>query len=622
MAEDAGKKDEIREFLKRVNNGIKFVEDIWIEREVKQRGSDGSYNLAQSLSGRTISNITELLTDDLAYSFDDGNFVFRFIAAVPGSGKTTMLDYLRELIQVESRYRKYAVVVQFPFNELLSEAGNESFGVKFYSYVLVQTFWELMRNDNAEVSEHLKHTARKSLSRIIGEEKVAQLSLKADYKVDFTEQLSEYFSTKKANFKVRFFDTIRFFVQSDPHTTFVYLMDELDGLRTHENYLQDARSIVRDLINEALGGDSIRLMIYMVGISDDVKTFIKSDQALYSRVSDSVINLVAYRVEECNRIRDKIQERIKAAYSGCQDFDQAWQEVTSISLEPSHDYSSLRDFCKKFSGRVIEIHERYFNSFDQSFNKYESRARQLVETHAKKKWEKYLGNFLTEESSCSEQLQGYLGHKKWKRYKGKGGYSMLVAKTTTQIQGLKEHALDCYAELYHNGYQVARAYGEAKNYPLSKGHVDTFQKWLSEFNYKPYSEDENIPSDIAFIISPSATDLQRKKLLIRNIDFIEEEKIDYGQDISRNNKSDQGKESKIHIDQNGGGNGNRVSLNLATLDELKIAFGDSRFRSKTFDRIVDNRPYDSFEDLLRKTKFGNSIKKKLKIKLDSNQVSI
>ena len=324
MGEDAGKKDDIRNFLKRVNKGVNFIEEIWIEREVKQRGSEGKFNEAKSRSGRQISNITELLTDDLRYSFD-GNFIFRFIAAAPGSGKTTLLDYLRELIEVDPRYRKHAIVVEFPFNELLSESGNESFGVKFYSYVLTHTFWELMRDTNTNLSNEIKEIAEKSLSRIIGDEEVAKLKLKVNCKMDFTEQLREYFSNKRCNFKQRFFDTIKYFLQFDPQVTFVYLMDELDGLQTYQNYVQDARSIVRDLINEGLRGKNIRLMIYMVGVSDDVETFIKADQALYSRVSDSVINLVAYRREECEQIRTKIEKLIEAVYSGCNDFDRAWK---------------------------------------------------------------------------------------------------------------------------------------------------------------------------------------------------------------------------------------------------------------------------------------------------------
>lgn len=612
MAEDAGKKDDIREFLKRVNHGVKFIEDIWIEREVKQRGSEGKFNEAKSLSGRPISNITELLNDDLRYSFDDGSFTFRFIAAFPGSGKTTLLDYLRELIEVEPRYRRHTIVVQFPFNELLSESGNEGFGVKFYSYVLTRTFWELMKDSNTSLSKQIKDIAEKSLSRIIGDAKVAQLRLKVNSEMDFTEQLSEFLSEKRTNFKRRFFDTIKYFLQVDPQATFVYLMDELDGLRTHQDYLQDARSIVRDLINEALGGGNIRLMIYMVGISDDVETFIKADQALYSRVSDSVINLVAYRREECEQIRTKIESIIKAAYFGCKHFDEAWKEIEDVKLEPAHDYSSLREFCKKFSGKLIEIHERYFHSFDRSFNKYESKARQLVEAQALAKWSEYLGEYPTEESISAEPSNSYRCHTKWKKYKGKSGFELLIAKTTTIIRGIKEHAIDCYAELWHNGHQVAEAYGEAKNYPLTKEHIDTFHQWLAEFSYEPFPTDGN-PPDLAFVISPSATDLQKRKLKIKGIEFIELERID---DLPANIEKENGDRKKPDPESSS----NRISINTSSETILKTTLKADRFQAKTVEKLIASRPYKDFNDLVSKTRFGSSIQKKLQDKINRGEI--
>jgi hypothetical protein len=607
MAEDAGKKDDIREFLERVNRGVRFIEEIWIEREVKQRGSERKFNEARSLSGRAVSNITELLTDDLRYSFDDGSFTFRFIAAFPGSGKTTLLDYLRELIEVEPRYRKYGVVVQFPFNELLSEAGNESFGVKFYSYTLSQTFWALMRDDNTSLSNNIKEIAEKFLVKIIGQAKVAQLKLATDFEIGFTEQLNEYISEKRTNFKRLFFSTIKYFLQADPQVTFVYLMDELDTISSHQNYLNDARSVVRDLINEALGGQRFRLMLYMVGVADDVKSFIEDDKALFDRISDSIINLVAYRREECEQIRTKIEALFESRYSGCKDFEKAWKEIKNIQLEPAQDYSSLREFCKKFSGKVIEIHEKYFHSFDKSFNKFESKARQLVETQARKKWGKYLGDYLTEETRSIEQSQSYQGHTRWKKYRGKGGFELLVAKTTTIIRGVKDHAVDCYLELWHNGHQVAKAYGEAKNCPLTKEHIDTFYQWLTEFNYEPCPAD-NTPPDLAFITSPAATDLQKRKLKIKNIEFIETERID---DISLDTENG---------DENNKSSRGSVSINQASRDTLETVLKGARFQAKTIEKLINSRPYKSFEDLVSKTGFGSSIQKKLKDKIQSNSI--
>ncbi|MDF5726369.1 MAG: hypothetical protein PUP91_39200 [Rhizonema sp. PD37] len=604
MAEDAGKKNNIRDFLERVNNGIRFIEDIWIERDVKQRGSEGKFNEASSLSGRPISNITELLTDDLKHSFDDGSFTFRFVAAGTGSGKTTLLDYLRELIEVEPKYKRCAIVVQFPFNELLSESGNESFGVKFYAYTLTLTFWELMRNDNTSVSTDIKGIAEQFLCKIIGTEKVAQLKSKTDFEMGFIEQLNEYISEKKTNLKKLFFSCIKYFLQAHSQVTFVYLMDELDALQSHQIYLQDARAIIRDLINEALGGVKFRLMIYMVGISDDVETFIKADHALYSRVFNSVINLVAYRREECEKIKSKIEERIEGAYSGCKDFDKAWQEITNIELEPGHDYNNLREFCKKLSGRVIEIHERYFNSFDKSFNKFEEKARQLIEIEAIKKWSGYLGDSLTKETS-TEQRSGHLGHTNWKRYKGKSGFVLLVATSTTII---KNHAVDCYTELWHNGHEVAKAYGEAKNYSLTKEHIDTFQQWLTDFNYDSISTNGN-PSDIAFIISPSCTALQQRKLKIKNIEFIKVEKI-LEPPLS---------EVEIVVPPPSGKE-KSVDMNKADKSLLINLLKGTGIHKPTYDKIINNRPYNNLEDLATKMKFSQCVKDKLQNKLNSGEI--
>ena len=65
MAEDAGKKRFIKDFLQKVRVGEGFIEDIWIERAVKAPGTSGEASTAQSLSGRLVTNITELLEDDL-----------------------------------------------------------------------------------------------------------------------------------------------------------------------------------------------------------------------------------------------------------------------------------------------------------------------------------------------------------------------------------------------------------------------------------------------------------------------------------------------------------------------------------------------------------------------------
>ncbi|MCU0516774.1 MAG: hypothetical protein MUC60_07875, partial [Oscillatoria sp. Prado101] len=101
MPEDAGKKRFIKDFLQQVKRGEGFVEDIWIERVVRLPGSEGEGSTASSLSKRPISNITQLLEDDLRHTFDDGYFTFRFVAALMGSGKTSVLAYLQELTKTK-----------------------------------------------------------------------------------------------------------------------------------------------------------------------------------------------------------------------------------------------------------------------------------------------------------------------------------------------------------------------------------------------------------------------------------------------------------------------------------------------------------------------------------------
>lgn len=104
MPEDAGKKKFIKDFLQQVKPGEGFVEDIWIERVVRLPESEGEGSTARSLSGRPISNITQLLEDDLRHTFDEGYFTFRFVAALVGSGKTSVLAYLQELTKTKPTY--------------------------------------------------------------------------------------------------------------------------------------------------------------------------------------------------------------------------------------------------------------------------------------------------------------------------------------------------------------------------------------------------------------------------------------------------------------------------------------------------------------------------------------
>ncbi len=118
MPEDAGKKRFINDFLQKVSFGEGFIEDIWIERAVKAPGTSGEASTAQSLSGRLVTNVTELLEDDLKHSFDDGFFTFRIVSALKGSGKTSLLTYLHELTKTRVNTQCLSVVIRFSLTDI------------------------------------------------------------------------------------------------------------------------------------------------------------------------------------------------------------------------------------------------------------------------------------------------------------------------------------------------------------------------------------------------------------------------------------------------------------------------------------------------------------------------
>jgi hypothetical protein len=171
MAEDAGKKKFIKNFLHRVTAGEGLIDDILIERIIRLPGSVGEGSTAKSLSGRTINTITELLEDDLRHSFDDGYFTFRFVAALVGSGKTSLLTYLEDLTKTRTTYKKLSIVNRFQLSELLSVPGDECFSIKLYSRILAQTFWELLNHEN----NLIKDTAKSILDEYLEQNEVVQL---------------------------------------------------------------------------------------------------------------------------------------------------------------------------------------------------------------------------------------------------------------------------------------------------------------------------------------------------------------------------------------------------------------------------------------------------------------
>ena len=170
MPEDAGKKRYIRDFLQQVKSGIGFVDDIRVERVVKLPASEGEGSTAKSLSGRQISNLTQLIEDDLSHTFDDGYFTFRFVAALVGSGKTSLLTYLHELTKTKPTYQNHCVVVQFQISDLPVE---DSFREKLYSHILAHTFYELLHNSN--LLGLVKNVAEQVLRDYLDDNQVNQL---------------------------------------------------------------------------------------------------------------------------------------------------------------------------------------------------------------------------------------------------------------------------------------------------------------------------------------------------------------------------------------------------------------------------------------------------------------
>lgn len=244
MVEDAGKKKYIKDFLQQVKGGEGYIGDIWIERSIRPPGTDGICSTAKSLSGRKISNLSELLDDDLKHCFDDGYFTFRFVAALLGSGKTYLLKYLHELINDKPTYRERSIVIHFELATLLNIGINQSFSIKLYSYILAKTFWELVHNTN--LSLEVKEVGEKILGELCnGNENVKNTLTATKSEPNFINKFLDSFGDSKLSFEDVFFQIILEVSNVAPLFTFVYLIDELDALEKYPNHIQDTRSVFR-----------------------------------------------------------------------------------------------------------------------------------------------------------------------------------------------------------------------------------------------------------------------------------------------------------------------------------------------------------------------------------------
>lgn len=603
MPEDAGKKRFIKDFLQQVKSGAGFVEDIRIERVVRPPSSDGKGSTARSLSGRQISNITQLLEDDLSHTFDEGYFTFRFVAALVGSGKTSLLTYLQELTKTKPTYQSHSVVVPFQLSDISLGSG---FLAKLYCHILADTFWGLLHNSN--LSKSVNNIAEQILSEFLDTSQVAQL--KASNKLmPFRNKFKKYIVDSVDSFEEFFFYVINEVSSVDPKFSFVYLTDELDALEDFPDEIQETRLLFKELIRRAFQQfkSKIRLLIYLVGTSGNVGSFISGDSVIESLVGDLVINLNKGYSNEFELIKAKIDERIKGAFNGYKDFDKAWEEIENIQLNPAN---TLREFCRDYASAVLEIHEKYFK--EEPEKSFEGDARQLVE------------------AQCNQQ---------WATYLNKSTYTLSAVSTTTVLAG---HAFDCYVELLHNRNCVARAFGEAKNYELLSGHLETFNQWLEDVKFKPCPTD-GTPQDLAFIIAPACPSLLQRKLELKNIQFIKsDKKIDsnsvktnkYTEDTSRNetttrteNFTGNGRTSRTSHNQNEDSSKrvtNAVNINTADRVSLIAAFKGTGIKQATIDRLIQNRQRKSYKDLdgMASDKLISTpvVRKKLQAKLDNGEI--
>jgi hypothetical protein len=568
MPEDAGKKKFVRDFLQNVRVGEGYIEDIWIERAVRTPGSTGEGSTAQSLSGRSIDNITELLEDDLKHSFDDGYFTFRIVSAFKGSGKTSLLTYLHELIKTKPTYKRFSIVSRFPLTSIIAMGGNQDFSVKFYCYILAETFWKLIKNPELSVNSKAKNI----LSDYLEQAEVNQLVAASSVKT-FRPKFIQYFSSISIVFEEFFFDVIDGISQVEPRYTYAYLIDEFDGLEKKPNEFQQALSLIRALIKRAAQDfkSKIRLFIYLVGTSENIKSLFDEDPIIASLVAHQVINLNAGYGNEFEMIKNKIDERIKGAFKGYGNFNNAWNEIRSLSPNPSH---TLRGFCQEYAFSILKIYDNYFK--EKPEQEFEGNARDLVE------------------AKCKEQWQSYLTQK---------AYTLSSVSTTTVLKG---HAFDCYVELRHNGTCVARCFGEAKNYELLSSHLETFSKWLEDVEFKPSASDGN-PPDIAFMIAPSCPSLLKRKLELKNIYFISADKV-----------GDSPPSATI-----GSSVSNGVNVNLAARDSIVAALKGTGIRGTTIDRLMNLRSNNSFQnvdELASGLRLTPKVKEKLQKKLEDGKI--
>ncbi len=452
--------------------------------------------------------------------------------------------------------------------------GNYDFSVRFYCYVLAETFWHLLHNPESSIQSG----AKKILNEYLEPSEVNGL-LGVVKRGPFRTRFIQYFQKNPIMFEEFFFEVIKEVTQIEPRFTFAYLIDEFDGLEKRPADFQQSLSLMRSLIKTSAQKfeSKVRLFIYLVGTSDNIKNLFCADNIIESLVSHKVINLHGGFEKEFELIRKKIDARIQGAFKGYKGFNAAWAKIQKISPTPG---LTLRKFCQEYAGKVLEIYQVHFK--EEPEKEFEGNARLLVEAQCQQKWQKYLSQ---------------------------KSYSLSSMSTTTILKG---HAFDCYIELRHNGSKVARGFGEAKNYELLSGHLETFKQWLNDADFKPGCNGLN-PPDLAFMIAPSCPPLLERKLTLENVNFIKSEKIsapgNSGQKTRKNPST-----SNVN---------SAVNINTASQELIVSAFKGTGVRSQTIDKLIESRKsnlYSSLDELASRLNLSDNVKKKLLTKLEENKI--
>ncbi|MCT7986194.1 hypothetical protein NG796_23250 [Laspinema sp. A4] len=656
MPENAGQKQAITDFLLQVKKGLKLVEEIWIDREVKRPGSEGPLcNQAESLSGYPISTITELIEDDLNFCFQHQNFIFRMIAADAGSGKTAILNYIQQRLEANhSDTGRIIIPIYTNLNNLLTSFSSQGFSRQFYLHLISEVF-KIALIETLE--PRFKQSAARSLEELFPEElNLVNLIVTSKKSGAVKTKLDKLLIESGCDLLETFLEIVQHFKNQGFYLFF--LIDELDSLYQSERS-KDAVNTFRHLINQIEDDyqGKLPLGLYISGLSDDVQKFIKENPALKSRVYPGEIRLVRFRNQECEEIRAKIDNRLYSAYQGYKDFPEFKKEVQSIDLKAGTDFNSLREFCQRYGSEVLQIHQKYFKHHDKSFNQFEFQSRIKLEELCIQKWSQQLGN-------APSPISGpfnYQGHQQWKRFSGKQGYKLIIAQTTTNLEG---HNFDGYAELRHNGDVIAKAFGEAKNYELLTSHFTTFKAWLADVRF--YGKKS--PPDLAYLFAPGCPNLLELKIKNTEIVFYP---LPKEPEMQSQNSGDKSKVLKplepgitnnlthiesvvlvpshpqvIATDPETAKEINSVdvtptevestpkipetlikksgiNINTASLDDLIQAFKGSGMRKNTIEKISQRRPkflYKNLDDLLQGLGSTNNVKNKLQDKLDSGEI--